>query len=81
MVVKGGAKMIFLCVFIKKRMFYSLDVEIILYLCIRKKFTKTGNFPIGEREKVFRFGKLFEREKKCNQLKNRWLLIVKWRIS
>lgn len=62
-------------------MFYSLDVEIILYLCIRKKFTKTGNFPIGEREKVFRFGKLFEGEMKYNQLKNRWLLIVKWRIS
>lgn len=62
-------------------MFYSLDVEIILYLCIRKKFTKTGNFPIGEREKVFRFGKLFEGEKKYNQLKNRWLLFVKWRIG
>lgn len=66
MTAKGGAKSFFLCFFIKKKLVYCLDVEIILYLCIRKKFTKTGNFPKGEKQKVSRFGKLFEDNKREN---------------
>ena len=77
MTVKGGAKSFFLFVFIKKKLVYCLDVEKILYLCIRKKFTKTGNFPRGEKEKVFRFGKFFESDEREKMLKERrlWMLM------
>jgi hypothetical protein len=47
----------------KKKFVFCLDVVIILYLCIRKKFAKTENFLSGENEKVSRFGKLFEMDK------------------
>ena len=66
MTVKEGGKSIFLCFFLKKKLVYCLDVEIILYLCIRKKFTKTGNFPKGEKRKVSHFGKLFEDNEREN---------------
>jgi hypothetical protein len=59
----------FFYVFLKKKFVFCLEVEIISYLCIRKKFSKTGNFYEGENEKVFRFGKLLKREKNANQLK------------
>ena len=64
MAVKGRGKTSFLCKFLKKKLVYCLDVVIILYLCIRKKFAKTENFLSGENEKVSRFGKLFEMDKK-----------------
>ena len=60
----GRVKWYFFGFFMKKKFVFCLDVVIILYLCIRKKFAKTENFLSGENEKVSRFGKLFEMDKK-----------------
>jgi len=54
---------------------------IISYLCIRKKFSKTGNFWRGRNKKVSRFGKLLEREENEKQLKMSGLEKVKSRNS
>jgi len=61
--------MSFLCKILKKKLVYCLDVVIILYLCIRKKFSKTGNFWNSQNEKVFRFEALLKKREKQNQLK------------
>ena len=66
MAVKGRGKTSFLCKFLKKKLVYCLDVVIILYLCIRKKFSKTGNFWEDPNEKVFRFEILQEKREKQN---------------
>jgi len=43
----GEWKNNFFLVFLKKKSYYCLEVKIISYLCIRKKFPKTGNFWKG----------------------------------
>ena len=69
MAVKGRGKTTFLCDFLKKKLDYCLDVVIILYLCIRKKFSKTGNFWKNQNEKVSRFVRVLQERKKQNRLK------------
>ncbi len=54
---------------------------IISYLCIRKKFSKTGNFWRDRNEKVSRFGKLFESDENEKQLRKSKLEKEKWRNS
>lgn len=79
MAVKGRGKTSFLCKFLKKKLVYCLDVVIILYLCIRKKFSKTGNFWKSQNEKVSRFDTLLEKREKQNQLKYSELEMWWWR--
>ena len=62
-------KTTFLCIFLKKKLVYCMDVVIILYLCIRKKFSKTGNFWKDENKKVSRFVRLLEKRENQNRLK------------
>ena len=62
----GAGENNFFCVFLKKKFVFCLEVEIISYLCIRKKFSKTGNFCEVENEKVFQNGKLLKREEIMN---------------
>lgn len=75
-----GRKTTFLCIFLKKKLVYCLDVVIILYLCIRKKFSKTGNFWKCENKKVSRFVRLLEKRENQNRLKCSELEKYWWRI-